>query len=432
MSFARYLWVREQIGVIPDAPGGGEPQDIVDDPCTKRPCNYLILGSDSRANLPIDEQIQFGDDEFIGGVIRSDTIIVVHTDPRTKKATVLHFPRDLWVEIPGKGKGRINSAFEGGVEGGGPALVARTIKSLTGLQINHVLYLDLGGFEGVVDALGGVPMCVPRPMYDKDAGLDIAKPGCYVFDGSTALAYVRARHLPGDCIPDFARIGRQQQFLRALLAKVLSPSQLLSLPGLISEIVGHIRVDKGLQDPSELVHLADQLNGVNTGDADFRVVPTYPAEVYPNGVFTSVVKLVQPDARELFDRLREGEALGQLGVEQVNTPPSPANIRVAVYDDASSGAARKVFSVLERSGFDTSPGVRTVGATTALPADPPVIAYRTGAADMADVVAGFIPNLEVHEVPAASIPGADVAVLVDAGFVPERPGGDGGVAPPSC
>jgi len=174
LSMATYFWAREKIDVIPiDArsPGSTLAPDILDDPCTTRPCNYLLLGSDSRAELPPEE---YGVDEQVG-VYRSDTIIVVRTDPREGRAVILHFPRDLWVEIPGRGPGKINTAFGDGVEGGGPQLVARTIRDLTGLQINHVLYVDLEGFRGVIDAIGGIPMCVDRPLYDQLAGLDIPK-----------------------------------------------------------------------------------------------------------------------------------------------------------------------------------------------------------------------------------------------------------------
>ncbi|MGH2658341.1 MAG: LCP family protein [Actinomycetota bacterium] len=429
LSMATYFWAREKIDVIPiDArsPGSTLAPDILDDPCTTRPCNYLLLGSDSRAGLPPEE---YGVDEQVG-VYRSDTIIVVRTDPREGRAVILHFPRDLWVEIPGRGPGRINTAFGGGVEGGGPQLVARTIRDVTGLQINHVLYVDLEGFRGVIDAIGGIPMCVDRPLYDQLAGLDIRKAGCFTFDGRTALAYVRARHLPGDCIPDFARIARQQQFLRALLAKILTPGQLVHLPSTLEAVVENIRVDPGLRDLAELLYLSEQLKGISTGDADFRVVPTVPDSLYVDGVFTSIVRMVQPDARALFRNLRQGRALGELGREQPSTPPSPANIRVAVYDDASNGTANRVFSVVERSGFDVSPGI--LDADALAPAvEEAILLFRPGAEDMARVVQGFVPNLEMREVPDGFLGEADVGLVITRTFQPERPGAEG-ASPPAC
>ncbi|MGH2528462.1 MAG: LCP family protein [Actinomycetota bacterium] len=430
LSMATYFWAREKIDVIPieaRSPGSTLVPDILDDPCTTRPCNYLLLGSDSRAGLPPEE---YGVDEEVG-VYRSDTIIVVRTDPREGRAVILHFPRDLWVEIPGRGPGRINTAFGHGVEGGGPQLVARTIRDLTGLQINHVLYVDLEGFRGVIDAIGGIPMCVDRPLYDQLAGLDIPKAGCFTFDGRTALAYVRARHLPGDCIPDFARIARQQQFLRALLAKILTPGQLVHLPSTLEAVVENIRVDPGLRDLAELLYLSEQLQGISTGDADFRVVPTVPDSLYVDGVFTSIVRMVQPDARALFRNLRQGRALGELGREQPSTLPSPANIRVAVYDDASNGTANRVFGVVERSGFDVSPGILDADALT--PAvEEAILLFRPGAEDMARVVKGFVPNLEMREVRDGYLAEADVGLVITPTFQPERPGAEGGAAPSEC
>lgn len=430
LSMATYFWAREKIDVIPiddPTPGSTVVPDILDDPCTTRPCNYLLLGSDSRAGLPPEE---YGFDNEIG-VYRSDTIIVVRTDPREGRAVILHFPRDLWVEIPGHGQARINTAFGAGVEGGGPQLVARTIRDLTGLQINHVLYVDLEGFRGVIDAIGGIPMCVDRPLYDQLAGLDIPRAGCYTFDGPTALAYVRARHLPGDCIPDFARIARQQQFLRALLAKILTPGQLVHLPSTLEAVVENIRVDPGLRDLAELLYLSEQLNGISTGDADFRVVPTVPDSLYVDGVFTSIVRMVQPDARELFRGLRQGRALGELGREQPLTPPSPANIRVAVYDDGSNGTANRVFSVVERSGFDVSPGILDANALPA-PVEEAVLLFRPGAEDMARVVHGFVPNLEIREAPDGLLGEADVGLVITPTFQPERPGAEDGASSPAC
>ncbi len=334
------------------------------------------------------------------------------------------------MNIPGHGWGKINSAFEGGLMGGGPDLVAKTIRKLTGLQMNHVLYVDLAGFQHVVDALGGVPMCVDRPLYDQLAGLDIAKPGCYTFDGRTALGYVRARHLPGDCIPDFARIARQQQFLRAVLNKLLSPGELVHVLSVVPAIARNLWVDPGLRDLTELKYLADQLQGVNTGDADFRVVPTVPDSIYPGGVFTSIVRLVQPDADELFRDIREGRPLGNLGKEQVDTPPSPANIKVAVFDNGNPGAAQRVLSIMERSGFDVSFGLHDASELGQAVKGSAML-FRPADANMADVAQGFVVNLPERRAPRGVLGGYDLALVIGPGFSPEQPGA-GGVPAPSC
>lgn len=411
-----YFWTRSQIETFdidppPRAAGATEtPVPDVAGRCAERACNYLLLGSDSREGLTPEEQEAFGTNEDIGGENRADTIILVHTEPDRKEAVFLSFPRDLWVEIPGVGMGRINSAFEGGIQGGGPLKVARTVKQLTGMQIHHVLYVDLAGFQGLVEALGGVEMCVPYPMQDPLTGLDIPA-GCQTFDGFTALAYVRTRHQPCDTVPDFARISRQQQFLRAVISKLLRPGELLRLPSLVPELLDNLVVDEGLRNPAELVYLAGQLNGVNTGAAEFRSVPTIPAGTYVNGRYLSIVKMVQPDAGELFRRIRDGKPLGDLGTELSQTAPSPANIVVAVYDKAVPTASA-VFEILTRGGFNTSPGIL---ARTGIesPRKGSMILFQQGEDKKAEVVQSYFRNLEVVAAPPDTLPSnIDVAVVL--------------------
>src|SRR5919198_4431762 len=108
--------------------------------CAQTSCNYLLLGSDSRAGLSKQEQEHFGTNQDIGGANRSDTIILVHTEPDLEKAVFLSFPRDLWVDIPGMGEDKINAAFEGGVNGGGPQRVARTVTQPTGGPVDHNVF----------------------------------------------------------------------------------------------------------------------------------------------------------------------------------------------------------------------------------------------------------------------------------------------------
>lgn len=418
IAMGTYFWARGQIETIPDAPptvaGSTGPEDILGK-CAERACNYLLLGSDSRKGLTPEELIAFGDDEHIGGENRSDTIILVHTRPDRKEAIFVSFPRDLWIDIPGMGQGRINSAFEGGIEGGGAQRVARTVKRISGMQIHHVLYVNLLGFQRVVDALGGVDMCVPYPMYDELTLLDIPA-GCQHFDGRTALAYVRTRHQPCDTVPDFARISRQQQFLRAVIAKLLRPGELLRVQELVPEILGNLVVDKGL-NPAELVYLAGLLRGVGTDNADFRALPTIPEGVYDaEGRFLSVVRLVQPDADELLRRLREGKPLGELGTQLPQTPPSPANVVVSVVERGAGTIAPDVFEVLTEGGFNTSPGVVDDVAVRP-PTKGSMILYRDGAESAAKVVGTYFSNLELVPAPAGTLPrGQDVAVVIGGSY----------------
>jgi LCP family protein required for cell wall assembly len=406
----------------PERPSSSAAGADVGGPCVRSVCNYLLLGSDSRSNLSPEQQERFGSDDVIGGENRSDTIMLVHSDPERQKVVILSFPRDLWVEIPGHGYGKINTAFEGGVDGGGPLLVARTLHKLTGLRINHFLYVDLGGFQGIVDTLGGVEMCIPTDLYDINAGLDL-KAGCQTLDGYQALAYVRTRHLPCDTVPDFARISRQQQFLRALINRLLEPAELVKVPTLVHPILRNMTRDEDLS-PADLVYLVGQLRGITTGAADFRAVSGTGETV--DGL--SVVRM-DPSAEELFAALRDGSPLPAVGTDLAGTPPSEANIRVPVVEHGKATAAAAVARVLSEGGFDVSPGIVSYAAFGADVAGS-AIAYTPAGQVEAEVVARYFPDL--RSVPVADLGGPSVAIFVTPSYEPQPIGGSDTPSPTDC
>ncbi len=423
-SFVAYVLADREIGIIPQPRGGGQQHDF--GPCANDVCNYLILGSDSRSGLSEQEQDQFGTDQDIGGSTRSDVIMLVHTDPALEKAIILSFPRDLWVNIPGRGEDKINAAFEGGLEHGGAQLVAKTVQQLTDLKIHHVLYVDLAGFQGIVRTLGGVTMCIPADLADPSTGrvqdpltgLDVA-PGCQELDAKQSLAYVRTRHLRCDLIPDFSRIGRQQQFLRAVLNRLLSPSEIAKAPSLIRPIAHNLVADESL-DLADIIYLVKQLEGISTGAVEFRAVPGTPG--FEGSL--SVVKM-DPVAGEIFARIGQGEPLGTLGTQLTSTPTSEANIAVPVVDNGSGGTALEVEQVLADAGFDITPGVVDYGAYGAA-IEGSAIVYKPGHLTEAEVVQKYFPNLRLAEAPAGALKGSPVAVFVSGSFRLQPVGTGGG------
>src|SRR5207253_8768947 len=128
--------------------------------------------------------------------------------------------------------------------------------------------------------LGGIALCLDRRRVDTWSGLTITA-GCHLLNGFQALAFVRARHVQGDCIPDFSRIGRQQQFLRAVIAKILTPSEILHAPSLVKAVGHNLTVDN--LNLADLIHLTADLRGVSTGNADFRAVPGTTGTIASNG-----------------------------------------------------------------------------------------------------------------------------------------------------
>jgi LCP family protein required for cell wall assembly len=404
---------------------GGPPPKYIGGPCVHHACNYLILGNDSRKGLTKGQQAYFGSGRTVKGQ-RSDTILLVRVDPRQERAVVLSFPRDLWVHIPGQGMGKVNSAYEGG-----PDRVAHVIQDLTGLHVNHFLSVNFVGFENVVRTLKGVPLCLDRPLYDKVAGLNLPA-GCQKLDAFQALAFVRARHVCGDKIPDFSRITRQQQFLRAIMAKVLSVGMIFHAKSLIDQVAPNLLVDKDL-NLADVIYLTTKLRGIKTGAVDFRSVPGDPyATVNTPAGTVDIVKL-KPQAKVLFKRLREGLPLGTLGKTLTGTPPSPATISVRVYDDASGQVAPRAFRLLTKGGFD----VRPTAPAGSLASRGPAILFRPGADQEAQVVHGYLRKLALREAPKGALTG-DVAVIVDRSVpVPKtapQPRTRGGAQkpPPAC
>jgi LCP family protein required for cell wall assembly len=366
-----------------------------------KPRNVLLLGSDTRAGLTPEEQAAFGSEEDVDGE-RSDTIILLHVDPRRDRAVVLHFPRDLRVRIPGHGVDRINAAYELG----GPGLVVRTVNAFTGLPIHNYMEVDLAGFQELVDAVGGVRICIDRPMVDEEAGLNLPRPGCYLLDGARALGFVRARSIPGDIVPDFARIARQQQFMRAMLNRLLSFGALLDQQ-VLQQAVSKVTTDEKLTG-ADLVLLGQKLRQLAEEDPsggeslDFRVVPSVPQEI--DGV--SYVVTEQEEADRLFEALREGRPLGNLGLTLAQTLPSPGVITVRVL--GSGDAAAEVARTLRFAGFVVLPMLEPTAGL-----DESQLLYVRGAGPRKDRLAGYFDDDLPHTVVDDAVLGeADVAVVV--------------------
>lgn len=184
--------------------------------------NVLILGLDHRPGET--------------GPARTDTLILATFNPRQPQAALLSIPRDLWVDIPGQGSNRINTANYFGdlmQPGYGPELARQTVQNNFGPAVHRYVLVDFAGFVALVDALGGIDVTVPETIVDEryptpDYGtMTIVIPaGPQHMDGATALIYVRTRHNDSD----FGRSQRQQQILRALVVRVLQPGAWPRLP----------------------------------------------------------------------------------------------------------------------------------------------------------------------------------------------------------
>jgi LCP family protein required for cell wall assembly len=184
---------------------------------------------------------------------RSDSILLVRTDPRRGRLAFLSIPRDLRVDVPGQGPGKVNSAFQVG----GPALALQTVRNFTGLPIHHLATVDFGSFVELVDAVGGITVEVPAPIVSNrfDCPLD-TQPECdrwpgwrfgkgeQHMNGRRALVYSRIRENRLDPAEnDISRGERQQAVVQALTSKLTSPRTLVRMPFIGDDLVKPLSTD---------------------------------------------------------------------------------------------------------------------------------------------------------------------------------------------
>jgi LCP family protein required for cell wall assembly len=309
-----------------------------------RAMNVLIVGSDQR-NGANAKYGKFGGE-------RTDTIILAHISPKRDNAMLISFPRDSLVQLPAcsprKGVpgqrphiGMINESFNSG----GIACTWKTIEALTGIRIDHFVKVDFTGFKSMVNALGGVPVCVPEPIDDRKALLRLPA-GRQVLKGEQALGYVRARYSLGDG-SDIGRIQRQQMFLASMAKKAMSGETLTDpqmLFGFLDAVTRSITTDPDLS-VSVMKDLAVSAKGLTAGQIRFVTTPWHYSVSSPGRV-----EWVQPQASRLFkmvaaDRISKGVKSGEQKI-----PKSQIHI-VVENGTGSQGLGSQVAAELEQRGY---------------------------------------------------------------------------------
>jgi LCP family protein required for cell wall assembly len=251
--------------------------------------NWLIVGADTRNGLSTQQIIQ----DHVGfdfGTANSDSLMLLHMG--SGKPVLVSIPRDSYVPIPGHGDNKINAALGYG----GPALLIQTVEQVTGLKIDHYMGIGFGGLVSVVNQVGGVRICLPAALDDQDSGVNL-KAGCQNLSGTEALAFVRDRH--SFATEDLQREEDQRAFLKALMAKAVSPGVYLnpfvSLP-FASTAASSISVDKGTS-LYNLVQAALALRNPET-----TTVPIANSNYYTSNA-GDAVEWDQSQATELFNDL---------------------------------------------------------------------------------------------------------------------------------
>jgi len=310
-----------------------------------KPMNILLVGSDSRDGLSRRQLGRIQTVEVAGQ--RTDTIIVLHVSPARDKAVMVSLPRDLRASVDGR-TNKINAAFAFG----GPDLLVKTVSQTTGLTINHYVEIDFAGFLNVVDALGGVTLCnrSGHRLDDSYANLHM-DPGCQKMNGVKALAFVRARHIDSD----FGRIGRQQEFLRAVMAEVARRGNLAGLPKLLDVAniaTDHIETDDHLSTSTAL-SLARRLRKLDPGSIDMRVYPSVAAPPRCAGCAAFVDPL--PEAGILMRALARDAAtlppVGLPGGKGISLAATPVTV---LNGSGAAGAAARAATDLRRLGVRSS------------------------------------------------------------------------------
>jgi LCP family protein required for cell wall assembly len=402
-----YRHLSAKIGRV-NAIGGSTVADV-----DGRDQNILIVGTDDRSDATPAELKALGTTANAG--VNTDTMMLIHVPANGKRATAVSFPRDSWVNIPGVGMDKLNSAYAHGAFGGGGKanpdrgrqLLVRTVSELTGLRVDHYVEVDLLGFYRISNAIGGVQVCLKQPAKDPFSGIDLPA-GRSTIKGTQALAFVRQRHgLPNG---DLDRIVRQQYFLSAAFRKMKSVGVVgnpVKLTRLLDAIGSSVRMDRGL-DP---LQLARQVEGLAAGNIDFRTLPNKGTATVEG---RSVV-LVDTNALPAFFR----SVIGSSGTKPAAAKTVPrSQVNVAVLNGAGRrGLATQTASQLRSAGFTVT------GTGNASSVDRTVVQYAPGRDAEARTLAALIPGAELQQKDGL---GGSVQLVLGANFAGVRTGSGGG------
>jgi LCP family protein required for cell wall assembly len=280
---------------------------------------FLVVGSDSRADLTAAQRKALHTGRAVGQ--RTDTIMLLHVPDGGGPTVLVSIPRDSYVAIPGHGKNKINAAYSFGGLKQGPSLLVRTVEQSTGLHLDGYVETGLGGYATLVDAVGGVNVCVKQALKDAKANINVKK-GCQTMNGATALGYARARY--ADPRGDLGRVDRQRQVLAAIAGKTLSPSVVLvpwrAFPA-ASAGGGALTVDSGTS-PTDLLAFVQAMRAVAGGGGLSLTVPVGNAALRTSA--GEAVSWNASQAAALFEALRrdDTEAIRPLAAQQAKATAS--------------------------------------------------------------------------------------------------------------
>ncbi|MBY0175208.1 LCP family protein [Curtobacterium herbarum] len=390
------------------APGGGG--GAVADTDGKAQ-NILLVGDDHRPADATPQELDELGTQLDDGATNTDTMIVLHIPAGGGSATMISFPRDSWVPIPGHGTFKLNSAYSdgaanGGGDAGGMGLLIQTIENLSGLTIDHFVRVSLLGFYQLVKALGPITVCLNHPAHDPNSDVDLPA-GTSTLNASQALSFVRQR----DGLPrgDLDREVRQQYFLSQEAREALSARTLLN-PVKVADLLHGVGDAVQIDDTLSIPDLVSTFSDIDLSAIRSATIPTSGTPTI-DGYSTVAVDFAALPA--FFQ-----DIVGPPTAYVAARAAAPSAVHVAVLNGAQTpGAAGTASSALTAKGFVVgAPGDTTTTGTT-------VVEYPAGSEAQAKAVVAAVPGAlavesttvsgvtlvlgtDGHTVAAAAVPGA--------------------------
>lgn len=355
VSAAGYLYyqhLNDNIHKIPDdgAGTGGFSKD--------RAINLLVIGTDKRTGAGNEK---YGDSGSVG---HADTTILLHVSRDRSNATAMSIPRDMIVDIPdcptqqedGSTKTipatsdvRFNTSL--GQDGRTPSCTMRTVTKLTGITPDHFMVADFNAVKTLSTAIGGVKVCLAKPIKDKKSKLNLPE-GEHTIEGEQALAFLRTRYSVG-LGSDLSRIELQQQFLSSMIRQMKSedtltdPGKVLSLAEAATDALS---VDSKIADIKKLASLGQEVGKVKTKNITFTTVPVV------DNTDGATVLPTPGKAEELFSTVRNDISLSEVKKQAKEKEAAKlkgrraeaADVRVSVYNGgAPAGSAQETLNWLQ-------------------------------------------------------------------------------------
>ncbi|HUC88221.1 MAG TPA: LCP family protein [Candidatus Binatia bacterium] len=399
--------------------------------------NILVAGSTNRCNLTV-QNAQWGFcSQGVTGV-NSDIIFIVHLVPATHTVSLLSIPRDTFVPNARAGSEafKIDAALYQG-----PTQLVDAVEQDFGIPIQHYAEVGFDGFVNIVNAVGGIKMDFPMPVYDSESYLNVQTPGCRVLNGVEALQVVRARHLqykpasvttndvnywPQEAESDIARIARTHEFLRVLASTVSAKglSNPITDQKLIDAIAPQVQVDSGFST-STMLELAQDFNAVNINNVPQYTLPIVTTDFgsydYQGNYMGDVVFPVEANDQQTIDEFLGESAKTDTMTGQ--TLPSPKSVTVSVVNGSGTpDQASQTATSLQNLGFSLS-GQPTTATPVSSQAQETVVYYASSQAegDAIDVASQLTGYVILSENSSMVTSGSDVTVLTGTGLSVNSP-----------